>query len=255
MKKTLFVFLLLIIQTIYAQTTTVTRPKKQGSGSANVTQQTKNNKKPLNVAENGKLIETTQKVNLGLPSGTIWAGWNVGANKPEQSGDYYAWGETSSKSSYNMNNYFDVLTYNVGEYGTINATFKNYNGQNSACSIVGTDRDVVKKLWGNGWQMPTSKQIEELINCCTFVYSKYHKIYGFVCTGPNGKSIFLPASGIYKNTNLEDNNLIASLWSGTLSSSDPRCSIVFYCTKVMNRPNWIPIYRYQGCNIRGVAVN
>lgn len=209
-----------------------------------------------NKAENGKLIESTQKVDLGLPSGTIWAGWNIGANAPEQCGNYYAWGETSSKSTYSMSNYFDTKTYNVEDYGVINATFNYYNGQNGIYSIVGTDRDVVKRSWGNNWQMPSEEQIRELIEKCTFTYTKYHNAYGFVCTGPNGKSIFLPASGFYEDSNIKEPNFSTNLWSGSLSSSNPACSIVFTFQKIgMSRPNYVPALRYMGYNVRGVVIN
>ncbi len=160
----------------YAQNIEGMGPKRNSNSKTEKPKKTDPNK-----AENGKLIESTQKVDLGLPSGTIWAGWNIGANAPEQCGNYYAWGETSSKSTYSMTNYFDTKTYSVGDYGTINATFNYYNGQNGIYSIVGTERDVVKRFWGDNWQMPSDKQIEELISYCTFAYTKYHKIHGFVC--------------------------------------------------------------------------
>ena len=85
-------------------------------------------------------------VDLGLPSGTLWASWNVGATAPEESGGYYAWGETEEKTSYTEDTYkyYDQTTQeyiNIGE------------------EISGTEYDVAHVMWGDGWRMPTEAQI------------------------------------------------------------------------------------------------
>ena len=120
-------------------------------------------------------------VDLGLPSGLKWATCNVGATRPEEFGDYYAWGELEPKSYYDESN---SLTF----------------GQNVADISGNAQYDVAAALWGNGWRMPTEADFEELAKECTWKHTKVDDIYGNdiegqMVTGPNGKSIFLPYAG------------------------------------------------------------
>ena len=121
-------------------------------------------------------------VDLGLPSGTLWASYNVGARKPEEYGDYYAWGEIDTKDSYTWSNYIhcDGTKETIHDIGT---------------DISGTDYDVAHMLWGGRWTMPTLSQITELINRCTFESTILNGVAGFRVIGPNGNSIFLPSAG------------------------------------------------------------
>lgn len=159
--------------------------------------------------ESGILIE--QEVDLGLPSGTIWAGWNVGASSPEQFGGYYAWGEIEEKSNYSLKTYKYWTDkdgdgyYDRGEFIDL--------GEN----ISGTQYDVARQKWGGDWRMPTEEEVEELIDNCTWMYFNYKGINGYKVIGPNGNCIFLPAAGCYYGTELEDagghgNYLIASMY-------------------------------------------
>lgn len=121
-------------------------------------------------------------VDLGLPSGTLWASYNVGARKPEEYGDYYAWGEIESKDSYTWSNYIHC------------------DGTKETChyigaDIAGTDYDVAHKLWGDRWTTPTKAQIDELTKQCTKEWTMQDGVKGCRITGPNGNSIFLPAAG------------------------------------------------------------
>ena len=120
-------------------------------------------------------------VDLGLPSGTRWSNMNVGASHPEDYGNYYAWGETSVKDSYTSDNYL---------YGTLNL------GEH--CDISGTDHDAAHVNMGNAWRMPTSTQLTELKDNCTWTWTSQGNVTGYRVTGPNGNSIFMPAAG-YKN--------------------------------------------------------
>ncbi len=125
-------------------------------------------------------------IDLGLPSGTLWACCNVGASSPEQYGNYYAWGETSTKTGYNIDNY---------QYGTWS------NMQNLGTDISRTKYDVAFVQWGNSWQMPTSHQFQELIDYCDYDYLYENQdllgCSGLKFTGSNGGQIFLPAAGVY----------------------------------------------------------
>lgn len=139
-------------------------------------------------------ISLTQEVDLGLPSGTIWAGWNVGASSPEQYGGFYAWGELEEKDDYTFANY----TYYNDIDGNGKVDYKTeyeYLGEN----IGGTQYDVARQKWGSDWRMSTLEEFEELVENCSFTWMEYKGIKGSKVTGPNGKSIFLPAAGTYSN--------------------------------------------------------
>lgn len=126
-------------------------------------------------------ITKGKAINLGLPSGTIWAAWNVGATSPEQLGDHYAWGETEEKSDYSMDTYkyFDPQTGKLANIGT---------------NISGTQYDVARQKWGGTWRMPTAAEFDELASKCTWTWYEYKGVVGYKVIGPNGNSIFLPAA-------------------------------------------------------------
>lgn len=130
-----------------------------------------------------------QAVDLGLSSGTIWAGWNVGATSAEQCGDYYAWGETKTKKEYSNFNYFDLKN------GADFEDFTTYYNEGGKTSIRCSNRDVAWVKWGHQWAIPTKDQADELVRECTWTWMKYNGANGFAVTGPNGKSLFLPAAG------------------------------------------------------------
>ena len=125
-----------------------------------------------------------EAIDLGLPSGTKWASWNVGASAPEEYGGYYAWGETEEKE------YYDWSTY------------AHCNGSSSTChhigdDIAGTEYDVAHAKWGGSWQMPTRSQIQEMIDNCTRTWTTQNGVKGILVTGSNGASLFFPAAGYY----------------------------------------------------------
>lgn len=134
-------------------------------------------------------ISNEQAVDLGLSSGTIWAGWNVGATSAEQCGDYYAWGETKTKKEYSNFNYFDLKN------GADFEDFTTYYNEGGKTSIRCSNRDVAWVKWGHQWAIPTKDQADELVRECTWTWMKYNGANGFAVTGPNGKSLFLPAAG------------------------------------------------------------
>lgn len=118
-------------------------------------------------------IEQKGAVDLGLPSGTKWAAYNVGAARPMQIGKYYSWGELEPKSVYTEDN---SKTYGI-----------------QLTDISGNeDYDVASAKWGGGWRLPTKEEAEELRRECTWTQKTYNGVDGYVVTGKNGKSIFLP---------------------------------------------------------------
>ena len=131
-------------------------------------------------------------VDLGLPSGLKWATCNVGANAPEEYGDYFAWGETTTKSTYNWSTY----KYCNGSYNNLTK----YNNSSSYGSVdnktvLDKEDDAAAVNWGGKWRMPTKEEQNELYDSCNWTWTTQNGVNGYTVTGPNGKSIFLPAAG------------------------------------------------------------
>ena len=120
-----------------------------------------------------------ESVDLGLS--VEWASWNLGASTPEESGDYFSWGETTHKALYVENNY---------HFYDENKQLKKYSVENP---ILDEEDDVATAKWSNGWRMPTEKEIEELIDYCTWTWITQNGVDGMVASR-NGKSLFFPAS-------------------------------------------------------------
>lgn len=140
------------------------------------------------IASEPQIFELTTEddrwVDLGLPSGILWAKYNVGATSPEEYGSYYAWGETEEKDGYTLKNYKHLDYYNQ--------TFINIG-----IDISGTNYDVAHVKWGNGARMPRYEDIIELLKYCIGSSGTYNGIAGhYLTSNINGNSIFLPYSGI-----------------------------------------------------------
>ncbi len=139
-------------------------------------------------------------VDLGLS--VKWATCNVGATKPEGYGDYFAWGETSPKTSYTKDN---CKTYDksIGDIG-------------------GDSRyDAATANWGSGWRMPTKSEVQELIDNCTWTWTKHNGVNGYeVKSKKNGNSIFLPAAGIYSGDTPMRQGSDGDYWRSTPGGTD-----------------------------------
>ena len=124
-----------------------------------------------------------EAIDLALPSGTYWASHNVGASKPEEVGNYYAWGETETKTSYTWSNY----AHCDGSEGTCH---------NIGNDIGGTNYDVAHVKWGGNWQIPSLAQWQEMIASCSRETTSVNGVNGLKLTSrKNGNSIFLPYTG------------------------------------------------------------
>ena len=139
-------------------------------------------------------------VDLGLPSGTLWATCNLGANSPGENGDYYAWGETLPKDDYTWETYrFCEDTYNsMTKYNVIDRF-----GKLDYMTWLKPTDDAAYTSWSNCWQMPSEEQLEELMNSeyTDYAYVGKYKTFGIEITSKiNGRSIFLPMPGHYTGT-------------------------------------------------------
>lgn len=142
----------------------------------------------------GLVGAVAEAIDLGLPSGTLWASWNVGAAKPEDCGVYYAWGELSAKEAYGWDNY----KWSGGSYDNLTKYCADSDlGTVDNKTELDQDDDVARQMWGDGWIIPSKAQCQELVDECewTWVSSYNGTISGWVVAGSNGNDIFLPAAG------------------------------------------------------------
>ncbi len=163
------------------------------------------------------MAQTQEYVDLGLTSKTLWATTNIGASSPEEFGDYFSWGEITTKSTYSWSNY----TYSSGTSSTV---------QDIGSVISGTSYDVARAKWGSDWQMPTIEQVEELIDECDLYIHTSNGVKGILFTGPNGNSIFLPCPGYKYDSSTSSVNQLTYYWSGTKDTSggvDYKASTMF----------------------------
>ncbi|MBQ9362781.1 MAG: Ig-like domain-containing protein [Bacteroidaceae bacterium] len=138
-------------------------------------------------------------VDLGLPSGLKWATMNVGVNSPEEYGNYYAWAETSPKDTYSWSNY----KYCGGSATTLTKyNVKTGYGMVDNKTVLDFSDDAANVNWGSTWRMPTFEEFRELNSQCTKTHTTLNGVKGLRLVGPNGNSIFLPASGHYEDDTL-----------------------------------------------------
>ena len=160
-------------------------------------------------------------VNLGLRSGTLWATCNVGANTPEDHGDYFAWGETQPKAAYTDSNYlythggyFEFTKYcSKEEFG--------YNGFTDKLTTLQPEDDAATVNWGEGWRTPTINEWIELVTKCSHTFTTRNGVNGCVFTGRNGNSIFLPVKGGLEDEKPTIEDDMGSYWSSSLNKGLP----------------------------------
>ena len=161
-------------------------------------------------------------VDLGLPSGTKWACCNVGADKPEAYGGYYAWGENDEKTVYNEVTYL----YCTGEEDIDGDGMydKNSSYQDLGPDIADTQYDVAHMKWGGSWLMPSLSQFEELLDNSTSTWTTMEGVYGRLFTGRNGGTIFLPAAFYRRNGDFSVTSSFGYYWSSTQYPSYSNCA-------------------------------
>jgi hypothetical protein len=168
-------------------------------------------------------------VDLGLPSGLLWATRNVGASSPEDYGDYFAWGETSPKSMYNWDTY--IYGYETDEWPWVHLTKYNTNsdyGPVDGLTTLQPGDDAATANWGSGARMPTRQEWEELSDYCSSVWTTQNGVNGRRFTGPNGNTLFLPAAGNRWGGELYVAGDYGFYWSSSLYTDYPDCAWGFY---------------------------
>ena len=165
-------------------------------------------------------------VDLGLS--VKWATFNVGATSPEDYGDYFAWGETETKETYSWANY----KWCDGDYTKLNkyCTKEQYGMVDNQTILQLCDDAAHTKLGGN-WRMPTMEECQELVNLCTWTWTTVNGINGHVITGPNGNTIFLPATGAITTSGLQHAGESGYYWINSISTTSP-----YNANDIYNRP-------------------
>lgn len=188
-------------------------------------------------AINHNVFSFEQEVDLGLPSGTIWAGYNLGADSPLEPGDYYTWGATVPGGTFEEDDYWD----RDGNYYTHNGT-----------TVLRPAHDAARQEWGEGWQIPSYDDVSELLECCEWEFGKFQGVNGFRATGPNGVHIFFPIFGIYGEGQFTKG--YSSYWTNEMGDDDDDSAIALCVVDMDGVTNHFgtPITRYYGCFIRPV---
>lgn len=187
-------------------------------------------------------------VDLGLPSGLLWATCNLGATNPEDYGDFYAWGETETKETYTWDNY---------KYGTIGALTKYYWAEGAKDVdkfVLDPDDDAVVVNWGYGWRTPTHEELKELENNCDWEYTTINGINGYKVMNKEDaeKWIFLPEAGYRSGTTSAHTNIWGYYWSATLNPYNGAKAANSYKFRDAEH-SWVCNYeRYRGQTIRAV---
>lgn len=179
--------------------------------------------KPIEPNEGGEIVDPTDSlthafVDLGLPSGVLWATCNIGASSPEEVGDYFAWGDTLPKEMYDWKNYryaSYVDRYLLNKYCTIPDC--GVDGFVDGLATLEPVDDAATANWGEGWRMPTSEDFDELIQNTECTWTSMNGVDGRLFTAANGNSVFFPATGFRLDGDLICTNL-GIYWSSSLQT-------------------------------------
>ena len=186
-------------------------------------------------------------VDLGLS--VKWATCNVGASKPEEYGDYFAWGETQPKSNYDWSTY----KWCRGSYDTqTKYCTDSYYGTVDNKTTLDLSDDAARANWGGSWRMPTDAELTELRENCTWTWTTQSGVNGYkVTSDKNGKSIFLPAAGFRRDSSLDSAGSTCYYWSSSLHSDYPfvAWSVQFYSYSVRR----YTYNRFYGFSVRPVC--
>ena len=210
-------------------------------------------------------IAIPEAIDLGLPSGIKWASCNLGASRPEEYGDYYAWGETEPYYSSQ-----DPLTWKDGKkdgyswlsYKWCKGSYKivtkycsdssyGYNGFTDTKTVLDSEDDAASVNLGGNWRMPTYDEFTELKTNCTWEWTQVNGINGRKVTGPNGNSIFLPAAGDWFMLDFKYAGSVGTYWSSSLDAGIPYNAVDFGFNSDL--VSWNNNQRYIGYSVRPVT--
>lgn len=187
-----------------------------------------------------------EPVDLGLS--VKWSSCNLGANVPEEHGDCFAWGEMEEKSEYTWQ------SYSFWEDLNDDGGYTSCDEVENIGDISGTEYDIARSQWGGNWRMPTVDELKELLDECQWEWTEYNGVLGRKVTGPNGNSIFLPATGWRDENGQNKKNAQGYYWTGSqyseIENAWHKACRLYFCSSMWR---WEATYRYWGGFIRPVT--
>lgn len=187
-------------------------------------------------------------VDLGLPSGTLWADFNVGATKPSEPGNYYGWGETETHTQYSWKN------YTLYDYD--NEVWIPWEGD--SLDFGNSSVDVAHVKWGGQWRTPSRAQFNELAENCTWTLTEEDGMKGYKVTGKNGNSIFIPFNGVITD-HIQLVGVVGNYWSSSRYDEPEYLGYALFIAPGEDMEDSVDpnacAYRYYGYSIRPVIGN
>lgn len=210
---------------------------------------------PAGAQQSNNMENGHEYVDLGL--NVKWATCNVGADKPEGYGDYFAWGETDDekKDEYWWTSYKYCNGSNKSLTKYCYDSRYGLNGFVDNKTVLEPDDDVAHVIWGGKWRMPTVDEFNELIDSCTWTWTNRNGVNGYIVTsnmpGYTDRSIFLPACGYYWYSELNRADSASFYWSGSLDDHWPYDARILFFEE--NRHITFVDDRYSGIPVRPVC--
>ena len=199
-------------------------------------------------SENPGMENGHEWVDLGLS--VKWATCNVGATKPEEYGDYFAWGEVESKEVYDWSTYKYCAGTNTTMTKYCNKSGFGNNGFTDNKTELDPEDDAAAVNWGGAWRMPTKAEQDELKNNCTWNWTTQNGVNGYKVIGPNGNSIFLPITGFMYGKDLTDDEW-GFYWSNAYGNGAmSNASSMFFISNIIE---WNHGARRYGQSVRPVC--
>lgn len=212
------------------------------------------------VSVNGEVDKHTY-VDLGLPSGLKWATYNIGAKKPSETGDYFAWGETQPKADYSLSTYKWCTVDENGLFvaSTKYCTNSNYGVQDNK-KVLDNEDDAAVENWGHGWRMPTAEDFDELLENCKTTWTNDFNgtgMAGMIYTSQNNKNtIFFPATGKYASDSIYGKSVDCEYWTSSLYDKYERgfTEHANYLSISDNSHSFGGMNRHNGLAVRAVII-
>ena len=192
-------------------------------------------------------------VDLGLPSGLLWAYSNVGASSPIEYGNYYAWGETETKETYDWETYQYCDGSELTQTKYCNDEGFGLNGYTDTLTTLESGDDAASVNWGGNWRMPTLDEMQELVDNCDTTWTSQNGLKGLLFTSrTNGNSIFLPAAGYLYDNDDDGADFNGYYWTSSLDTEYPSfAKFLDFSSGVCNITG---TFRNNGFSVRPVCV-
>lgn len=203
------------------------------------------------------MLEGHEYVDLGLTTKgdkpIYWATCNVGAEQPEESGAYFFWGDPMGFVYTALFEWVSYKWYDEATMGLTKYCYISDYGNDDNKKVLEPDDDAAHMKWGGAWRMPTASELNALVTKCSWTWGELNGVNGYVVTGKNGNSIFLPAAGYRTGVYQYETNNAGGYWTSSLSmDSDPNNAI--YLFFVQDRVCRMNVERCVGLTVRAVCI-